>query len=614
MKKITRSSTLLACAVVFLLLGDRLPAGSRLGKVTGVMDAVISTNLGNMHGVRQGLRGRVFKFDEQRKTVNVAMIQVIGVSDSSCLARVTELITDTVMVGQFVDIEGTISPRTLEKVDIIAELEDDARNYFAANQYTEPDTANCLDVCNELLAREPNNRLALALKRQMADNYFTWAERQWSEGNFTYTLVYYSRQMKIVPDDRRIFENLWELLDLIEVENEIELENIPAGKSPDYYYAIGEQYYLNGQYDKAKAYFNHILEFHVKDDPVAIRGIGDCDKMLVMLNDLRQIRAARAAKDAEERQKREREESDRREQLRLARYYRTVAEDMFQRKDYLGALTYYYKLLEHYPDDTLSLRRKQFISTVGMVLIPACEFSRGSNDREIGEVRVEFGGNDLLNRELPKNWVYLDSFYIDRYEVTNRQYKAFVQSTNHSPPLTWKNGTYPAGADDHPVTFVSWLDAESYARWIGKRLPTELEWEKAARGSNGFQWPWGDRFYAHRCNVLETGKGGTMPVGSFLSGVNEYGVLDLAGNVWEWVADDLRPYPDYNESLYYFPKSYRKVLRGGSFKTSGDFARGAFRGDGAVTQIYSDVGFRCASDATPRQENIETARMAPAAP
>jgi iron(II)-dependent oxidoreductase len=105
-----------------------------------------------------------------------------------------------------------------------------------------------------------------------------------------------------------------------------------------------------------------------------------------------------------------------------------------------------------------------------------------------------------------------------------------------------------------------------------------------------------------------------MPVGSFLSGANEYGVFDLAGNVWEWVADELRPYPDFNESLFYFPQTYRKVLRGGSFKSSGDFARGAFRGDGGVTQIYSDVGFRCARDAHPRQENIETARISSAAP
>ncbi|HLA39122.1 MAG TPA: SUMF1/EgtB/PvdO family nonheme iron enzyme, partial [Candidatus Glassbacteria bacterium] len=155
--------------------------------------------------------------------------------------------------------------------------------------------------------------------------------------------------------------------------------------------------------------------------------------------------------------------------------------------------------------------------------------------------------------------------------------------------------------DDFPVTYVSWLDAVAYSRWIGKRLPTEMEWEKAARGPNGFQWPWGDRFYKHRCNVKETGKGRTMPVGSFLTGANDYGVLDLAGNVWEWVADDMRPYSGASEASYYFPQGYRKVMRGGSFKTNGDFARGAFRGDGGVTQIYSDVGFRCARGAAAGQ-------------
>jgi len=209
----------------------------------------------------------------------------------------------------------------------------------------------------------------------------------------------------------------------------------------------------------------------------------------------------------------------------------------------------------------------------------------------------------MLYRELPKNWVYLDSFYLDRYEVTNRQYKHFCESTGHSPPLQWQNGIYLEEYADYPVVYVSWLDAIAYARWIGKRLPTEQEWEKAARGSNGYQWPWGDRFYPHRANVRENGKNGLMPVGSFPNGANEFGVMDLAGNAWEWIDSDLRPYLGYDEDMFYFPKEYRKVYRGGSFKETGDYARGAFRGDGAVDQIYNNVGFRCANDVPSRQES-----------
>ena len=106
-----------------------LSAGSRLGKVTGVMGEVLAINLGSLHGVRQGLRGRIFKFDAEKQTVNVAQIQIIGVESENCLARVTEILIDSVEVGHFVDIDGTVSPRTLQRVDVMTELEEAARNF-----------------------------------------------------------------------------------------------------------------------------------------------------------------------------------------------------------------------------------------------------------------------------------------------------------------------------------------------------------------------------------------------------------------------------------------------------------------------------------------------------
>jgi formylglycine-generating enzyme required for sulfatase activity len=589
-------------AMMLFAVDDTARAGSRLGKVTGVMGQVVAINLGSLHGVRQTLRGRVFMFDEDKKTVSVADIQVIGVENESCLARITELLTDSVRIGQFVDIEGTVSPRTLQRVDVVAELEEAARNYFAVRQYTEPDSANCLSICNELLRRNPNNRLAQELKRQMVHNYYTWAERETNNGYFTYAMVYYGRIRKIDPAQEIIYPLMWDLMDLIAVEGEVELGDITPGRPPDYYYAIGQQYYQNGQFDKAIRYYRWIQDHHSYSDLAAGQGIENCNRMKVLLADMQKIRLSRVAIEAEQQRKLEQEQQQRRKKLEQARYFITVAEEKFSKQDWTGSLVYYLKLLDFFPEDSIANSRREFISGVDMVMIPAGEFSRGSSEREIGEVRFEFSGNGMLNRELPKNWVYLDSCYFDRLEVTNRQYKDFIASTGHSPPLMWQNGSYPAGKGDHPVVYVSWLDAVAYANWIGKRLPTELEWEKAARGANGYQWPWGDQFHTHRTNVKESGKGGTMPVGSYLNGANEYGVLDLAGNVWEWVQDRLVPYEEFGGELFFFPKGYYKCIRGGSYKTTGDYARGAFRGAGEVDRIYSDVGFRCARDVVVKQE------------
>jgi formylglycine-generating enzyme required for sulfatase activity len=605
MIKRDRTVRFLLIAVLAMMLftpDDTARAGSRLGKVTGVMGQVVAINLGSLHGVRQTLRGRVFMFDEEKKTISVAEIQVIGVESESCLARITELLSDSVRIGQFVDIEGTVSPRTLQRVDVVAELEEAARNYFAVRQYTEPDSANCLSICNELLRRNPNNRLALELKRQMVRNYYTWAERETNNGYFTYAMIYYGRIRKIDPAQEVIYPLMWDLMDLIAVESEVELSDITPGRPPDYYYAIGQQYYQNGQFDKAIRYYQWIQDHYSHSDLAAGQGIESCNLMKILLADMQKIRLSRVAIEAELQRQVEQEQQQRRKKLEQARYFITVAEEKFSKQDWTGSLVYYLKLLDIFPEDSIANGRREFISEVGMVLIPAGEFSRGSSEREIGEVRFDFSGNGSLNRELPKNWVYLDSCYLDRFEVTNRQYKDFIASTGHSPPLMWQNSNYPAGKGDHPVVYVSWLDATTYASWIGKRLPTELEWEKAARGANGYQWPWGDQFHPHRTNVRESGKGGTMPVGSYLNGANEYGVLDLAGNVWEWVQDRLVPYEEYDGELFFFPKGYYKCIRGGSFKTTGDYARGAFRGAGVVDRIYSDVGFRCARDVVVKQE------------
>lgn len=227
-----------------------------------------------------------------------------------------------------------------------------------------------------------------------------------------------------------------------------------------------------------------------------------------------------------------------------------------------------------------------------MVYVPRGEFIRGS----------ENGSDD----EMPVHTGYLPSFWIDQTEVTNVMYRKCVMDKKCNPPTQEKSNTrvlyfnnYDFG--DHPVIYVSWVDAKMYCEWAGRRLPTEAEWEKAARGTDGRIYPWGEGIdcqYANYSNCV----GDTSQVGSYLSGASPYRALDMAGNVGEWVADvyDNKYYntildgvvnptgPDYGQ--------YR-VMRGGSWKDEAYFLRSADRNWGSPNNRYYTVGFRCARDA-----------------
>ncbi len=224
-----------------------------------------------------------------------------------------------------------------------------------------------------------------------------------------------------------------------------------------------------------------------------------------------------------------------------------------------------------------------------MVRIPAGPFIQGT----------EAGGFD----ERPQRTTYLDEFFIDRYEVTNHQYQAFVLATGQrkpGPPSRYaKNMALLRGANQ-PVTYVSWHDAEAYCRWKGRRLPTEAEWEKAMRGRDGRLWPWGNHVDVSATNWAQ-GEDGylvTAPVGSFPRDVSPFGVTDGAGNIMEWVAD------------WYAEDSYRrftepnpqgpdhgvyKVLRGGGYTSTGTDVRITSRS--RIVPDFRDetIGFRCAS-------------------
>ena len=213
------------------------------------------------------------------------------------------------------------------------------------------------------------------------------------------------------------------------------------------------------------------------------------------------------------------------------------------------------------------------------------------------------------DEEHPQHTVSLDAFWIDRYEVTNDQYRAFVEATGNRVPYDWQKGEIPAGKQDHPVVRVSWEDAQAYCQWAGARLPTEAEWEKGARGTDARQYPWGNTFDGSRLNFcdrncefdwkdtdVDDGYARTAPVGSFPAGASPYGALDMAGNVWEWVADwydgdYYRRSPGSNPAG---PDSggYR-VLRGGSWSSYPGRARSAYRDWIGPGCTLWDFGFRC---------------------
>lgn len=186
-----------------------------------------------------------------------------------------------------------------------------------------------------------------------------------------------------------------------------------------------------------------------------------------------------------------------------------------------------------------------------MILIPAGTFVMG---------------DDSFKKAVrPRHDMYLDAFYIDSYDVTNLQYKEFSNAVGYRTfPAHWRGATYPPGKENHPVTFVSWFDANDYCHWIGKRLPSEAEWEKAARGTDGRTYPWGNDLDKTKANVPYLKIGDTTPVDRFEQGKSPYGLYDMAGNVFQWTADWFKSYAG-NDFVHPNFGGMLRVLRGGSY-------------------------------------------------
>ena len=279
-----------------------------------------------------------------------------------------------------------------------------------------------------------------------------------------------------------------------------------------------------------------------------------------------------------------------------------------------------------------------------MVTVPGGNFIMGSNRTDKEGLQQQYGfAHPLFLDEHPRQQVYVPSFLIDAYEVSNLQFKEFILTTERLLPYEWGHNGYGLTmkeaatmdmqrlrmiASDHfkldmdttrmsrkalmdamrakqhqhdslPVTGISWQYANAYCHWRGKRLPTEREWEKAARGTDGREFPWGNKWDTQLANTGDDSdwENGIAPVGSYPRNRSPYGAYDMAGNVWEWVVDWYQPYPGSTFKSEYFGKKL-KVIRGGSggigHYALSYFFRTATRQFAEPEMAGEDVGFRCA--------------------
>ena len=236
-----------------------------------------------------------------------------------------------------------------------------------------------------------------------------------------------------------------------------------------------------------------------------------------------------------------------------------------------------------------------------LVLFPAGSYPMG----------VPVGDRDGGRDEYPRHVIDIAAFYIDKYEVTNGRYLEFVKATDHRVPQNPKNPTrnlwegvsIPESLADRPVVNVDWADASAYCTWAGRRLPTEAEWEKAAKGNHDWRFPWGNVEPTNKhlnFNQKWIGERTLMPVGSYESGKSPYGVYDMAGNVWEWVNDwyDAKYYEKSPAKNPPGPASgTKKVIRGAGWQNETPTVRIFTRVDSDPTIRNESTGFRCAMDA-----------------
>ncbi|MDO8588022.1 MAG: SUMF1/EgtB/PvdO family nonheme iron enzyme [Armatimonadota bacterium] len=222
-----------------------------------------------------------------------------------------------------------------------------------------------------------------------------------------------------------------------------------------------------------------------------------------------------------------------------------------------------------------------------MVWIPAGQFTMGSRSEQVAAFLKEHPEwkAEWFAGEKPQRKVYLDGCWIYKHEVTVAQYRRFCEETGRQmpPEQTW------GWRNEHPVVSVGWDDAAAYAKWAGVSLPTEAQWEKAARGTDGRVYPWGNKWDAsNSANPSSTSMSSPQPVGSYPSGVSPYGVMDMAGNAWEWCAD-------WYDPDYYKTAPLRNPQGPSKGKESAFFGASHVLRGGSFFDVYCVDDFRCAS-------------------
>lgn len=260
-------------------------------------------------------------------------------------------------------------------------------------------------------------------------------------------------------------------------------------------------------------------------------------------------------------------------------------------------------LLAHLGDPRINVRQPPMITIEGGTAMI------GLDAADVDGILTRYAQLGLdrswIAKECPRHPVTLRRYRIGKYPVTNQEYVVFLRETQYSEvPTSWTFRRYPQERANHPVYTISAAAAETYARWLAQctgrrfRLPSEAEWEYAAAGPDGLEFPWGNDFDADRANTAETGLFSSSPVGVFLDGNSPFGVADMAGNVEEYVADTYAPYPGgpcVRDHLVLVQGDYR-VARGGSFARFRDLARTRRRhGRNPQSETYV-MGFRLAED------------------
>ena len=228
----------------------------------------------------------------------------------------------------------------------------------------------------------------------------------------------------------------------------------------------------------------------------------------------------------------------------------------------------------------------------GMVYVPAGEFAMGTNAADSSNFNRRDNVPLQSNDARPQHKATTVAFFIDKTEVTNAQYERYCVATAIPVPPHWKDGKFAEGEADFPVHHVNWYEANAYAKWAGKRLPTEAEWEKAARSTDGRRFPWGNDWDAGKANTSSTRP---RAVGQYPDGASVYGALDMIGNVAEWTASWWDAYPNAPTKQEEFGTQF-KVARGGAWSGAESLRQVWYRGIARPQSRIEWIGFRCVRD------------------